>query len=76
MLNAAARDADQNKTGTTRLRQEGWPQNRGVWKEIASGAKHERAQRRKVLVLAQARKVDAILVTELNSWGRSVLNVL
>ena len=48
----------------------------GVWKEIASGAKHERAQRRKVLVLAQARKVDAILVTELNSWGRSVLNVL
>jgi hypothetical protein len=38
--------------------------------------KHERAQRRKVLVLAQARKVDAILVTELNSWGRSVLNVL
>jgi hypothetical protein len=26
--------------------------------------------------LAQARKVDVILVTELTSWGRSVLSVL
>ena len=48
----------------------------GVWKEIASGAKQERAERKKVLALAQARKVDMILVTELTSWGRSVLNVL
>ncbi len=63
-------------TGPTRLRQEGWLQNRGVWKEIASEAKQERAERKKVLALAQARKVDVILVTELTSWGRSVLNVL
>src|SRR5271166_5859758 len=48
----------------------------GVWKEIASGAKQESAERKKVLALAQARKVDVILVTELTSWGRSVLNVL
>ena len=48
----------------------------GVWKKIASGAKQERAERKKVLALAQARKVDVILVTELTSWGRSVLNVL
>ena len=48
----------------------------GVWKEIASGAKQERSKRKKVLALAQARKVDVILVTELTSWGRSVLNVL
>ena len=48
----------------------------GVWKETASGAKQERAERKKVLALAQARKVDVILVTELTSWGRSVLNVL
>jgi DNA invertase Pin-like site-specific DNA recombinase len=48
----------------------------GVWNEIAPGPKQERAERRKVLALAQARKFDAILVTELNSWGRSVLNVL
>jgi len=31
-----------------------WLQNRGVWKEIASGAKQERAERKKVLALAQA----------------------
>ncbi len=48
----------------------------GVWKEIASGEKQESAERKKVLALAQARKVDLILVTELTSWGRSVLNVL
>jgi putative DNA-invertase from lambdoid prophage Rac len=64
-------------TEPTRLRQEGWLQNIvAVWKEIASGAKQERAERKKVLALAQARKVDVILVTELTSWGRSVLNVL
>src|ERR1700736_2993135 len=43
----------------------------GVWKETASGAKQERAERKKVLALAQARKVDVILVTELTRWGRS-----
>ena len=48
----------------------------GVWKEIASGAKQERAERKKVLALAQAPKVDVILVTGLTSCGRSVLNVL
>ena len=42
----------------------------GVWKEIASRAKQERAERKKVLALAQARKVDVILVTELIRWGR------
>jgi putative DNA-invertase from lambdoid prophage Rac len=43
----------------------------GVWKEIASGAKQERPERKKVLALAQARKVDVILVTELTRWGGS-----
>jgi DNA invertase Pin-like site-specific DNA recombinase len=40
----------------------------GVWRETASGAKQERAERKKVLALAQARKVDVILVTELTRW--------
>jgi len=44
----------------------------GVWKETASRAKQERAERKKVLALAQARKVDVILVTELIRWGRAV----
>lgn len=35
----------------------------GVWKETASGAKDDRAERKHVLALAQARKIDSILVT-------------
>ena len=42
----------------------------GIWKETASGAKDDRAERKKVLALAQARKVDVILVTERTRWGR------
>jgi Resolvase, N terminal domain len=57
--------------GPTRLRQEGWLRNRRVWIEIASEAKRERAERKKVLALAQARRVDVILVTEPPRWGRS-----
>jgi len=33
--------------------------------------KNDRPERKKVMALAQARKVDAILVTELSRWGRS-----
>jgi putative DNA-invertase from lambdoid prophage Rac len=47
----------------------------GIWKETASGAKVNpiRAQ---VEALAQARKVDVILVSELTRWGRSTLDLL
>ena len=48
----------------------------GVWKETASGAKDDRAERKKVLALAQARKIDVVLVTELTRWGRSMLDLL
>ena len=48
----------------------------GVWKEIASGARDDRAERKKILVQAQARKIDVILVTELTRWGRSMLDLL
>ena len=41
-----------------------------VFKETASGAKNDRAERNKVMALARARKIDAILVTELSRWGR------
>ena len=49
----------------------GWLQSRRGLEGNASGAKQERAERKKVLALAQARKVDVILVTELTRWGRS-----
>ncbi len=47
----------------------------GVWKETASGNKIDRQKRQQVLKLAQARKIDVILVTELTRWGRSTLDL-
>ena len=48
----------------------------GTYKEIASGVKLDRAERRKVLALAQRREIDAVLVTELSRWGRSTTDLL
>ena len=48
----------------------------GVWKETASGVKDDRAERKRILALAQARKIDVVLVTELTRWGRSMLDLL
>ena len=48
----------------------------GVYKETASGVRHDRAERRKVMGLAQRREIDAVLVTELSRWGRSTLDLL
>jgi putative DNA-invertase from lambdoid prophage Rac len=47
----------------------------GVYRETASGAKDDRAARKNVLALAQAREIDIILVTELTRWGRSTLDL-
>jgi DNA invertase Pin-like site-specific DNA recombinase len=41
----------------------------GVFKETSSGTKLDRAERKKVMALAQRREVDAVLVTELSRWG-------
>ena len=48
----------------------------GVYKEKASGAKTDRIERKKVMALAQAREIDAILVTELSRWGRSTIDLM
>ncbi|WP_036568330.1 recombinase family protein [Brucella rhizosphaerae] len=45
-------------------------------KETGSGTKLGRAERRKVMALAQSRQIDAILVTELSRWGRSTIDLL
>lgn len=47
-----------------------------VFKETASGAKDDRAQRKEVLALAQARKISAVLVTEASRWSRSTIDLL
>ena len=44
--------------------------------ETASGAKDTRRERRRVLELAQERRIDAVLVTELSRWGRSTQDLL
>ncbi len=48
----------------------------GVYLETGSGAREDRAVRRRVMALAQARKVDLVLVSELSRWGRSTLDLL
>lgn len=47
-----------------------------IFKETGSGAKLDRAERKKVMALAQARRINAILVTELSRWGRSTIDLL
>ncbi|MGB1216024.1 MAG: recombinase family protein [Pikeienuella sp.] len=47
-----------------------------VFKETASGTKANRAERSRIINLAQARKIDAILVSELSRWGRSTQDLL
>lgn len=48
----------------------------GVWKEVASGSKDQRAERKRVMAMAQDRQIDAVLVTELTRWGRSTLDLV
>ena len=44
--------------------------------EQASGSKDDRSGRKEILQLAQAKQIDAILVTELSRWGRSTTDLL
>ncbi len=53
----------------------GW-QIAGIWKETASGSKDGRTKRQEILALAQARKLDIVLVTELTRWGRSTMDLI
>jgi DNA invertase Pin-like site-specific DNA recombinase len=47
-----------------------------IFKETASGTSANRSARNRLIDLAQARKGDAILVTELSRWGRSTQDLL
>jgi len=48
----------------------------GTYKETASGVRLDRAERKRVLALAQRREIDVVLVTELSRWGRSTTDLL
>jgi len=47
-----------------------------IFKETGSGTKLDRAERKKIMALAQAREIDLVLVTELSRWGRSTIDLL
>ena len=47
-----------------------------IFRETASGTISSRIARNKILQLAQARQINAILVTELSRWGRSTQDLL
>jgi putative DNA-invertase from lambdoid prophage Rac len=51
-------------------------QYRVLGKDFHCIPKLDRAERKKVIALAQRREVDAVLVTELSRWGRSTLDLL
>ncbi|MCY4459923.1 MAG: recombinase family protein [Albidovulum sp.] len=48
----------------------------GIFRETASGTRNNRRERGRIMELAQAPKIDAILVTELSRWGRSTQDLL
>ncbi len=48
----------------------------GIWKETASGTKHNRTERSKVMALARSNGIDTILVTEITRWGRNTIDLI
>lgn len=48
----------------------------GIWKEVGSGVKTDRRERKKVMALAQDRRIEGIVVTELTRWGRSTIDLI
>ena len=48
----------------------------GIWKEVGSGVKTDRSERKKVMALAQDRRIEGIVVTELTRWGRSTIDLI
>lgn len=49
---------------------------KGCYSETESGAKNDRAERKKIIELARSRLIDAVLVTELSRWGRSTVDLI
>jgi putative DNA-invertase from lambdoid prophage Rac len=47
-----------------------------IYKEIGSGAKNDREERKKIIELARSRSIDIILVSELTRWGRSTIDLI
>ncbi|WP_342777068.1 recombinase family protein [Thalassobius vesicularis] len=72
----ADQSCDRQVMELTAFAERGGYQVIGVFKETASGAAANRVARNRILDLAQARQIDAILVSELSRWGRSTQDLL
>jgi putative DNA-invertase from lambdoid prophage Rac len=65
------------RKGPAGVRQARWPQGRRhIQGDRVRRRQWGRPERAKVLALARARKIDAILVTELSRWGRSTQDLV
>ncbi|WP_310485719.1 recombinase family protein [Chamaesiphon sp. VAR_48_metabat_403] len=47
-----------------------------IYKEVGSGAKNDRLERKNITQLARAREIDIVLVSELTRWGRSTIDLI
>jgi putative DNA-invertase from lambdoid prophage Rac len=47
-----------------------------IYKEVGSGAKNDRLERKNITQLARSRSIDIILVSELTRWGRSTIDLI
>ena len=75
-VSTSDQSCDRQVTELTAFAERGGYEVVDVFKETGSGTKANRAERNKVIDLAQARKIDAILVSELSRWGRSTQDLL
>jgi DNA invertase Pin-like site-specific DNA recombinase len=75
-VSTSDQSCDRQVTELTAFAERGGYEVVGVFKETASGTKANRIERSKIIDLAQARKIDTILVSELSRWGRSTQDLL
>jgi DNA invertase Pin-like site-specific DNA recombinase len=75
-VSTADQSCERQEHELLKFAQRGAYQLAGAFRETASGAKNNRSERKKVLGLAQSRKIDVILVSELSRWGRSTADLI
>jgi DNA invertase Pin-like site-specific DNA recombinase len=75
-VSTADQSCDRQVADLTAFAERGGYQVVGVFRDTASGTRTSRTARNAVMALAQDRRIDAVLVTELSRWGRSTRDLL
>ena len=75
-VSTSDQSCDRQVTDLTAFAERGGYDVVGIFKETASGASANRNARNRLIDMAQARQIDAVLVTELSRWGRSTQDLL